>query len=390
MADSSALLQNYARYPVEFTHGSGAYLYDASGKEYLDFLSGIAVCNFGHRHPSISRAVMKQLSKLWHTSNLFESSLQERLAHSLVDRSGLDYAFFCNSGTEANEAAIKFARKYGNGRSHIITTEGAFHGRTMGSLSATWTPSYKEPFEPLVPGFSFVPYGDAEATEPAIREDTVAIIVEPIQGENGIIIPPAKYFMELRTLCDKHDLLLILDEVQTGMGRTGKMFCFLWSQIKPDIVTLAKGIANGFPLGAVLCTKEVGDLITPGLHGSTFGGNPVAVASACAVTELIDAALLEHVQKMGRVLMETIRDLQSKTIVEVRGQGLMVGVQFEEGISAKAFTKGLLEEGVVVGTSGDSVLRLLPPFVIREKEIERFLSAFCQTLKTPKVEPVPV
>jgi acetylornithine/N-succinyldiaminopimelate aminotransferase len=373
---SSPLLKNYSRYDVEFVKGEGAYLFDTNGKKYLDFLSGIAVTGFGHNHPLITNAVKEQAEKLFHVSNLFQSSGQELLAEKLVNHSGLDNVFFCNSGTEANEAAIKFARKWGKGKFSIVTAIGGFHGRTMGSLSASAQYKLWDGFAPLTPGFSYVPFNDVEAIENSVNDNTVAVMLEPIQGESGINVPSENYLNEVKELCSKHNLLFIIDEVQTGMGRTGKMFAFQWENIKPDIITLAKGLANGLPLGAVVCTKEVGSLLTPGSHGSTFGGNPVAVASANAVLELIDSECLEKNFFFGEKLKEEIYSLNSKNIKSVRGKGLMIGVEFKSSLSAKKIAAELLENGVVAGTAGENVLRLLPPFIITEEEVELFLREF--------------
>jgi len=276
----SALLQNYARYPVEFVEGKGSKLYDKNGNEYLDFLSGIAVTGFGHQHKEVKDAVNIQLNKLWHVSNLFVSTPQEELAAKLIDSTKMDSVFFCNSGTEANEAAIKFARKWGGNRKTIITTNGGFHGRTMGSLSATGQNNLWNGFAPMLPGFIFVDFNNLEQVKNSIDENTCAIIVEPIQGESGVIVPDDYYLTELRSICDENNLLLILDEIQTGIGRTGKLFAHQYNYIVPDILTSAKGLANGLPLGAAICSKKISDVIIPGDHGSTFGGNPIAVASA--------------------------------------------------------------------------------------------------------------
>jgi predicted acetylornithine/succinylornithine family transaminase len=380
MSADDYLLNTYARYPVEFVYGRGAYLYDAEGQDYLDFLSGIAVCNFGHQHPFITERTAAQLHRLWHTSNLFLSGGQAVLAKQLCERAGCAFAFFSNSGTEANEAAIKLARKWGAGRYHIITAEGGFHGRSMGSLSATAQPKFWKGFFPMLEGFSSVPFGDTDAAENAIRLETVAIMIEPIQGESGIRFPPEDYLRSLRTICDRHDLLLIMDEVQTGMGRTGKYFAHQWSSIQPDIITLAKGIANGLPLGATLCSHKVGAVIQPSDHGSTFGGNPVAVAAAVAVQELLTEEILDENSMNGKRIQDGLSELSIPGIQEIRGSGLMIGVELEPGISAKAVARKLLADHVVVGTSGESVLRLLPPFVITEKEIDRFLDSIYLTL----------
>jgi predicted acetylornithine/succinylornithine family transaminase len=379
----SALLKNYSRHPVEFVKGEGVYLYDRNGNEYLDFLCGIAVTSFGHGNYRIKSAVEKQINKLWHVSNLFESESQEQLAQKLSEKSGLDYVFFCNSGTEANEAAIKFARKWGKGRNHIITALNSFHGRTMGSLSATGQKKLWEDFLPLTPGFSYAEYGDMNKLEQAYLEypnETVAVMLEPIQGESGIIVPPKGYLKSVKEFCDAHNLLLIIDEVQSGMGRTGKFFAHQWEGIKPDIITLAKGIANGLPLGAVICSKEVGDEIKPGNHGSTFGGNPIAVSAANEVVNLLDEEALFRIEKMGNLLIKNLTGLQSCKIKEVRGKGLMIGVEFMEDVSAKKVSSELLANGVVTGTSGESVLRILPPFIITEKDITRFAKSLEKVL----------
>ena len=378
---SPNLLNCYKRYPVNPVRGEGAYLYDDEGRKYLDFLSGIAVTPFGHRHPEIKKAVNKQLDELWHVSSLFHSSLQEELAQKLIYATKLDKAFFCNSGTESTEAAIKFARKWGKGRSNIISTLGSFHGRTMGSLSASGQYKIWEGFQPLTPGFSYVPYNDINAIEYSITSDSVAVIVEPIQGESGINVPNENYLSELRHVCDQNNLLLIFDEVQTGLGRTGKMFAYQWENVKPDIVTNAKGIANGLPLGTVVCSEKVSNAITPGVHGSTFGGNFVSVSAALKVMELLTDELLEHVQNMGEVIKESIYSFGFSSIKEIRGKGLMIGIEFDKSVSAKEMALQLLNHGVIVGTAGDNVLRLLPPFIIDEIEIEIFNETFYSTLK---------
>jgi len=370
---NSSLLKNYNRLPVEFVKGEGAFLFDANGKKYLDFLSGIAVTSFGHAHPQITKAAHEQVDKIWHTSNLFEISLQEKVAKKLTQQSKLSKVFFCNSGTEANEAAIKFARKFGKGRANIITALGGFHGRTMGSLSASAQYKLWQGFYPLTPGFTHVPYNDIDAINDSITEHTIAIMVEPIQGENGVIVPSKDYLKKLRAICDANNLLLIVDEVQTGIGRTGKYFAYQWAEIQPDIVTIAKGIANGLPLGAVLCSESVAEAIQPGDHGSTFGGNPVALAAALAVSELLTDDVLANIQRLGESLITRIKNLHLEKVKDVRGSGFMVGVELDESLQVKDVMKALLESGIVVGTSGNNTLRLLPPFIISKKEIELFL-----------------
>ncbi len=379
--NDSLLVNNYARYPVEFGKGDGVNLFDTDGKKYLDFLSGIAVTGLGHNHPVINEAVTDQLNKLWHVSNLFESSSQELLAQKLVQKSGLHSVFFSNSGTEANEAAIKFTRKWGNGRSNILTTVGGFHGRTMGSLSATAQFKTWEGFAPLLPGFSYIPFNDIENIKYSINDDTIAIMVEPIQGESGVIIPDQGYLKSLREICDEFDLLLILDEIQTGVGRTGKFFANQWDDVYPDIITLAKGIANGIPLGATIVSEKVAKTITPGCHGSTFGGNPLAVAAANAVVDLVDDFMLDKVIESGKLLEKSINLIFTDKIKEIRGKGLMIGIEFIEGISAKEIAKNLLDKGIIAGTSGDSVLRLLPPLIISKNDIIEFTVIFEKVLQ---------
>lgn len=371
----SALLKNYNRYNTEFDRGEGVYLYDTAGRKYLDFLSGIAVTGFGHNHPVIKANVLEQVNKLWHVSNLFASSGQEQLASELAERSGLDYAFFCNSGTEANEAAIKFARKASNGRTHIIAAYNGFHGRTMGALSASGQEKLWNGFYPLAPGFSFVKYGDIEELQleyVKYKDSTAAVLLEPIQGESGIIVPEEGYLRAVREFCTQNNILMIVDEVQAGIGRTGKFFAHQWEEIVPDIITAAKGIANGFPLGAVICSAKIASEIKPGDHGSTFGGNPAAIAAANTVMQLLDKDLLEKITLMGKMLVKSVEGLHTSKIKEVRGKGLMIGIEFEEGISAKKIAAEMLSSGVVVGTSGDSVLRVLPPYIINQSDIVHF------------------
>ena len=376
----SALLKNYARYPVEFVEGEGINLFDKNGKEYLDFLSGIAVTGFGHQHKKIKEAASSQLNKLWHVSNLFEATPQEELAQKLTTATGMDSVFFCNSGTEANEAAIKFARKWGGKRKTIITANGGFHGRTMGSLSATAQTKLHEGFTPMLSGFTFVDFNNIEAIKNAIDNSTCAIMVEPIQGESGVIVPDETYLRALKSICDENNLLLILDEVQTGIGRTGKLFAHQYSDIVPDILTSAKGIANGLPLGATICSKKVADVIMPGDHGSTFGGNPVAVASANKVLDLLTTEQLEYISNIGEEIKNSILQIDNSLIKNVRGKGLMVGIEFVQPI-AKKIAKVLLNDGIVVGNSGDTVLRLLPPFVVTQNNIHKFVNLFTSALQ---------
>lgn len=376
------VLQNYNRYAVEFVSGNGKQLFDAEGKSYLDFLSGIAVTSFGHQHPVIKSAVEKQLGKIWHTSNLFQISLQESVAAALCEASGLDAVFFCNSGTEANEAAIKFARKWGNGRYEIIATDGSFHGRTMGALSATGQAKIQEGFAPVLPGFVHVPYNDASAIENAITENTCAVLFEVIQGENGVVEAHPEYVSKVREICDRHNLLLIIDEVQTGVGRTGKYFGYQWYGVQPDVISFAKGIANGLPLGGVICTQSVAAAMKPGSHGSTFGGNHIALAAAEAVMQLLTPEKLQEIEALGDLLIGKLKALAHPLITIVRGKGLIIGAEIVEEVEVKKIAALLMEAGIVAGTAGNNTLRLLPPFIINKQDIEIFIDKLTTVLQT--------
>jgi len=372
-ANKSYQVNTYKRYDVEFVKGDGVHLFDKAGEKYLDFFSGIAVTGLGHKNKKIINAAVNQIDSLWHVSNLFTSTPQEKLAKKLCEKSGLDKVFFCNSGTEANEAAIKFARKFGKGKSTIITADGGFHGRTMGSLSASAQKKLWEGFLPLTPGFINTPYNNIEKLGKSIDETTIALMIEPIQGENGVVIPSPNYLNEIRSLCDENNLLMIVDEIQTGFGRTGKMFAYQHNNILPDIVTVAKGIANGLPLGAVLCSQKVADTITPGSHGSTFGGNPVSISVANKVIDLISEEVLNCVSSLGLLLKNKIANENIKEIVEIRIKGLMVGLQLSSDIDVKKLAQTFLDKKIVVGIAGNNVLRLLPPLIIEEKHIDEFV-----------------
>ena len=366
-------VNTYSRFDVEFIRGDGVYLIDKNDKKYLDLLCGIAVTGLGHNNAELNNVVKDQIEKLWHVSNLFLSSPQEKLASDLCRISNLDGVFFCNSGTEANEAAIKFARKFGKGRFNIITARGGFHGRTMGSLSASGQEKLWEGFQPINKGFKYVPYNDIESIINQIDDTTVAIMIEPIQGENGIVIPSDTYLNQIRSLCDNYELLMIVDEIQTGIGRTGKFFAYQHNNIQPDIVTIAKGIANGLPLGAVLVSDKVAEIITPGCHGSTFGGNPLSIASANRVVELITHKILNNTVEMGSIFRSKIESLNIDAIEEIRCKGLMLGIKFNKYIDVKLLAKLFLKNKIIVGTAGNNVLRLLPPLIIEEKHIDRFV-----------------
>lgn len=365
---------NYAPAPVAFERGEGSKLWDVEGKEYLDFAAGIAVCSTGHAHPAIANAIAQQASQLLHTSNLYLVPNQIRLAEELNGLSGLHRAFFCNSGTEALEACLKIARYWGakNGnRTDLIATHHAFHGRTMGALTLTQNPKYQQGFEPLLPGVRAVDYDNLEAVKHAISSKTCAVVVEPIQGEGGVNLPRDGYLRGLRDLCDDKGILLILDEVQTGIGRTGEWFAYLRERIKPDLLALAKGLGSGFPIGAVLCSEQA-NVLQPGAHGSTFGGNPLACAAGLATLQVIrDERVLENVRRQGAHLVNHLALLSDKNdkIQNVRGSGLLVGFDVTTGTS-KEFAGKLLQHGLLVSNIGEKTIRLAPPLTVSAAEVE--------------------
>jgi predicted acetylornithine/succinylornithine family transaminase len=372
-----ALTPNYARLPVAFVRGYGTRLWDAEGREYLDFLTGIAVCGAGHCHPKLVAAIQHQAAMLWHTSNLFHNPLQAQLAKRLSELSGGYRCFFCNSGAEANEAALKLARKIGRehlgGKWMFVAADNSFHGRTFGALSVTGQPKYHHGFEPLLAGVRFVPFGDFEALAEAVTDEVCAVLLEPIQGESGVRVPPDDYLPKVAQLCRERGVLLVLDEVQTGMGRTGKLFAFQHYGIEPDIFTLAKSIAGGFPMGAMLAKPEWAEFLQPGTHASTFGGNYLACAAALAFLDLLDEeGLLDNAKRMGDELMAKLRQLDAP-IKEVRGKGLMVALEFTEPIAAKVRDACLAAEpiGLVVNAIGDFILRFLPPLTVTADEIDQ-------------------
>ena len=365
------LMQTGRRLPVTFVRGRGCLLYDDAGREYLDLVAGIAVNLLGHAHPEVVAAVTKQSAELIHTSNLYFTQPQVELARRLVDLSFPSRVFFCNSGAEANEAAIKLARKWGtrnrDGAFEIITTTGSFHGRTLATVTAGGQHKYSDPFQPLPDGFVHVAYNDAEAIEAATTEKTVAVMLEPVMGEIGVIPAAAGYLERVRVWCDRKNLLLILDEVQTGLGRTGRWFAHQHASIAPDVMTLAKGLGGGLPIGACLASPRA-DVFEPGDHGSTFGGNPLACAAATAVLHVIERdRLVGHAAEMGDLLRSTLGDLGAK---DVRGVGLMQAFEFEEP-KAKPFQNACLEAGLIVNAVDDHSVRLVPPLIIGANEIDR-------------------
>ncbi|HEX2136740.1 MAG TPA: aspartate aminotransferase family protein [Microvirga sp.] len=388
---TSPLLPTYARADVCFERGEGPWLLARDGERYLDFGAGIAVNALGHAHPHLVRALTEQAGKLWHTSNLYRIPEGERLAQRLVDATFADLVFFSNSGAEANEAAIKMARKYhaANGqpeRFRIITVEGAFHGRTLATIAAGGQAKYLEGFGPKVEGFDQVAFGDHEGLRAAITPGTAAILIEPIQGESGVRPVPTQCLRGLRELCDERGLLLIFDEVQTGVGRTGKLFAHEWSGIAPDIMSVAKGIGGGFPMGACLATAEAAKGMTVGTHGTTFGGNPLAMAVGNAVLDIVlEPGFLEHVRRMGLVLKQRLAELADRhpaVIAEVRGQGLMLGLRTH--VPTTDFVAAARAQKLVLIGAGDNVARLLPPLIVTESEIGeavRRLEAACSAIE---------
>jgi len=376
---------NYAHYPVAFVRGRGALLWDADGREYLDLFSGLAVTNLGHAHPRITRAIVEQSERLLHCSNVYYNEPAARLSKLLVEHSFAARVFFSNSGAEANEAAIKLARKHGaeakGGRYEILTAFGSFHGRTLATITATAQEKFQQGFQPLIPGFRYVPYGDVAAVAAAIRPETVGVLVEPIQGEGGVNVPPKGYLQGLRKLCDERDLLLILDEVQVGMGRTGTLFAYEQEEIRPDIMTLAKALGGGLPIGATLATEAVAKSFTAGSHGSTFGGNPVACAAGIAVMEAFrDDGILENCRVIGERLRTGLETFRSRfaAIRDVRGRGLILGMEIDR--PCRPVVARALEHGLVINCSADRVIRLLPPLILQADQVDRALVLLEKTL----------
>lgn len=366
------LMGTFKRLPITLSSGHGAVAVDSDGREYLDLVGGIAVNVLGHAHPAVARALAEQSQRLIHASNLYYTEPQVRLAQRLVELAFPSRVFFCNSGAEANECAIKLARKWGRlkgaGAHEIIGTEGAFHGRTLATVTAGGTAKYKEPFGPLPEGFRHVPYGDVRAIKQATSESTVAVLLEPVMGESGVVVPPAGYLRQVRQWCDEQNLLLILDEVQTGLGRTGRWFAHQHEGITPDVMTLAKGLGGGVPIGACLAVPRA-DVLEPGDHGTTFGGNPLACAAGLAVLRTIEEqGLVEHALEMGELLQSELATLSG--VSEVRGRGLMQAVVFEEPV-ARDLQLRCLEHGVIVNATDDHTLRLVPPLIITADQIDQ-------------------
>ncbi|MFN2549417.1 MAG: acetylornithine transaminase [Myxococcales bacterium] len=374
----AVLFQNYRTQPIALVRGEGTWVWDADGKRYLDFIGGIATVSVGHANPRMREALLEQARLLWHASNLYVTEPQIRLAEKLTRATAsLKRAFFCNSGTEANEAMIKLARHFHvvSGkpeRIEILCFHNSFHGRTMGSLAATGQPKYQQGFGPLPAGFRFLDYGNVEQLERAIDEKTCAVLIEPVQGEAGVMPPPRGYLARVRELCTRTRALMLLDEVQTGMGRTGKLFAHQHDGFEPDAMSLAKGIAGGVPLGALLAREDVAKCFTPGTHASTFGGNPLATAAASAVMDLLQNGLLERVQRAGERLSKKLAALTSKTprIAGERGLGLLRALLLSEDLAGKVVARAR-DNGLLVNAIGDRVIRVAPPLTVSDEEIDR-------------------
>ncbi|MGB5991312.1 MAG: acetylornithine transaminase [Desulfobacterales bacterium] len=374
------IAKTYKRFPIVITKGKGCNLWDIEGKKYMDFVSGIAVCNLGHSHPKVSAALSKQADVLLHVSNLYYTEPQIDLAYRLTENSFADRVFFCNSGAEANEAAIKLARKYfkdkgESERYRIVTMEKSFHGRTMATLSATGQDKIKKGFEPLLEGFDHIPFNDIDALRKSIGPSTCAVLLEPIQGEGGVRCPDPDYLKAVRRLCDETGVLLIFDEIQTGMGRTGKFFAYEHFGIEPDIMTLAKALANGLPIGAMLASEEVAEAFGPGAHASTFGGTPIITAASIQVVKvLLEENLIHRCAKMGAYFKERLSGLKSKheSIVDVRGMGLLLGMKLK--IEGDAIVNSCMEKGFLINCIQGNILRFIPPLIVEKEEIDALIA----------------
>ncbi|MDE2089925.1 MAG: acetylornithine transaminase [Gammaproteobacteria bacterium] len=385
---SDPLMSTYARLPVAFERGAGAWLWDDQGRKYLDAVSGIAVCGLGHAHPAVTKAVCDQAARLVHTSNLYGVHRQRELAEALARLSGMEKAFFCNSGAEANEAAIKLARLYGHARGimapAVLVMENSFHGRTLATLSATGNRRVQAGFEPLVQGFVRVPYNDLAAVQTVAKNtpNAVAILVEPIQGEGGVLLPDEGYLEGLRTVCDQHGWLLMLDEIQSGMCRSGKWFAFQHAAVQPDVITLAKGLGNGVPIGACLARGEAAAVFKPGNHGTTFGGNPLACSAALAVISVLERHdLASRAAVLGQRMLDGFRAALSGVtgVTAIRGKGLLLGIELDRpcaGVVAEALNAGLL-----INVTAEKTVRLLPPLILSDEEADRVVAITSTVIK---------
>ena len=379
---SSVVQNNYGTPSIALMKGKGIVVTDADGKQYLDFLGGIATCILGHAHPAIVKAVTKQISTLSHVSNFYAHPNAIELAEKLTSMTGDKNAkvFFCQSGAEANEAALKLSRRTGKVR--VVAAQGAFHGRTMGALSLTGQPSKREPFLPLIKGVKHVPYGDIEAMRKAVTKKTAMVIIEPIMGEAGVIVPPADYLQQLRQICDDKGSLLVIDAVQTGMGRTGDWFGYEYSGITPDVITLAKGLGGGLPLGAMIALGKAAELFQPGDHGSTFGGNPVTTSAGLAAINFIESKkILKKVETQGSYLIQELAMIQG--VKEVRGAGLLIGIELES-LKAADIATAMREAGVLVNAANETTIRIAPALVVSDAQINKFISIFKKVMNDAK------
>ncbi|MGD9287940.1 MAG: aspartate aminotransferase family protein [Desulfobacterales bacterium] len=380
------IAKTYKRFPMVISKGNGCIVYDTAGRSYTDFVAGIAVCNLGHSHPKLIEALMAQARSLWHVSNLYYTKPQVELAAWLVAESFADRAFFCNSGAEANEAAIKLARKFfqdrgENKRFRIITMNQSFHGRTMATLSATGQEKIKKGFSPVLDGFDMVPFGDAEALRSQIRSDHCAVLIEPIQGEGGVRCPAPDYLNEVRNICNENGILLIFDEIQTGMGRTGKLFAYEHFGVEPDIMTLAKALANGLPIGAMLSTDHVASAFGLGAHASTFGGTPIVTAAAVEVCRTIAAEnIIGQAQETGAYFRKKLLELKEHhpRIVEVRGLGLLLGIKLN--FNAEALVTQCMQKGFLINCIQENILRFVPPLIVKKEQIDGLVNCLDQLL----------
>ena len=381
------IAKTYKRFPVVISKGSGCTLYDTEGRSYTDFVAGIAVCNLGHAHPAIINALITQAKTLWHVSNLYYTMPQVELAAWLVKNSFADRVFFCNSGAEANEAAIKLARKYfsdrgQNHRFRIITMEQSFHGRTMATLSATGQDKIKKGFDPVLDGFDFVPFNDVAALRTKIGPDTCAVMLEPVQGEGGVRCPDSDYLKAVRQICDENGILLVFDEIQTGMGRTGTLFAYQNFDVEPDIMTLAKALANGLPIGAMLAREQVAAAFGPGAHATTFGGTPLVTAAALEVCKtLLEGKVVEQGRKRAEYFRQKLLHLKKRhdTIVDVRGLGMLLGIKLN--FNAESMVSQCMQQGFFINCIQENILRFVPPLIIEEAEIDALVDCLDELLR---------
>jgi acetylornithine/N-succinyldiaminopimelate aminotransferase len=380
------IMSTYKRFPIVLTRGLGVHVWDSDGKSYLDLVGGIAVCALGHSHPRIVEAIQRQAEILTHVSNFFHIEPQILLAQLLVENSPFDKVFFCNSGAEANEAAIKLARKYASekmgGKYELITMEESFHGRTLATVTATAQKRLHAGFHPLPSGFRYVPYNDLHAIEATVTDKTCGVMVEPIQGESGVVIPSSGYLKGIRRICDERGLLMIVDEVQTGMGRTGTLFACEHEGVAPDMITIAKALGNGFPIGALLSTDRIAAAFTPGSHGSTFGGNPLATAVGLAVLEtILEQGVMENCRKVGDYFLQKLGGLKEKhtRVREVRGKGLMLATELT--VPGADFVLECLKRGLLINCTNDNVLRFVPPLILTKTDVDRAIAILDEVLE---------